>query len=99
MATVANATEVQCHIELASEVDVTYRRELRGAIQSALDGGASRVIVDCRRWKRIDVGILSTLIRGARACDARGTFFELAGVSTDMRADIAALRLGDRLFR
>ena len=86
-----------CQIHLVGDFDDGYRRFLRSAILSALDRGHRQVVVDCNAWKRLDLGVLSALIHGAKACAIRGVTFELVNLGKELRSDIDALRLTSRL--
>ena len=97
MATALQAALEPCQIRLVGDFDDGYRRFLRSAILTALDRGYQRVIVDCDEWRRLDLGILSALIHGAKACAVRGASFELVNLAKDLRSDINALRLAGRL--
>jgi len=54
-------------------------------------------VVDCNAWKRLDLGVLSALIHGAKACAIHGATFELVNLGKELRSDIDALRLTGRL--
>jgi hypothetical protein len=54
-------------------------------------------VVDCNDWKRLDLGVLSALIHGAKACASRGASFEVVNLAKELRSDIDALRLTHRL--
>jgi anti-anti-sigma regulatory factor len=97
MATALRAALEPCQIRLVGDFDDGYRRSLRSAILAALDHGHQRVIVDCDEWRRLDLGVLSALIHGAKACAIRGASFELVNLAKDLRSDIDALRLAGRL--
>jgi anti-anti-sigma regulatory factor len=97
MATALRVEMEPCEIRLVGEYDDGYRRVLRSAISAALDRGHQRVVVDCDDWRRLDLGVLSALIHGAKACTARGASFELVNLAKDLRSDIDALRLTGRL--
>ena len=97
MAVALRAELEPCQIQLAGDFDDGYRRFLRSAIQSALDRGHRQVVVDCNQWRRLDLGILSALIHGAKACAVRGASFELVNLAKELRSDIDALRLNGRL--
>jgi len=86
-----------CQIQLAGDSDDGYRRFLRSSILAALDRGHRTVIVNCDQWKRLDLGILSVLIHGAKACAVHGASFELVNLAKELRSDIDALRLTARL--
>jgi anti-anti-sigma regulatory factor len=86
-----------CQIQLVGDFDDGYRRSLRSAILAALDLGHRQVVVDCGAWKRLDLGVLSALIHGAKACAVRGASFELVNLAKELRSDIDALRLTGRL--
>jgi anti-anti-sigma regulatory factor len=97
MATALRAALEPCEIRLLGDFDDGYRRFLRSAILAALDRGHPSVVVDCDEWRRLDLGILSALIHGAKACALRGASFELVNLAKDLQSDIAALRLTGRL--
>lgn len=97
MATALRAALEPCQIRLVGEYDDGYRRFLRSTILGALDRGHQHVVVDCDEWKRLDLGVLSALIHGAKVCTARGASFELVNLAKDLRSDIDALRLTARL--
>ena len=97
MATALRSESERCRIELVHVLHVSNHRTLRAAIVAALDRGVSHVIIDCTGWDRLDLSVLSALVQGAKACRTRGAEFELANLAQALEADIAALRLGDRL--
>jgi anti-anti-sigma regulatory factor len=97
MAVALRAELEPCQIRLATDFDDGYRRFLRSTISTALDRGHRQVVVDCGEWKRLDLGVLSALIHGAKACAVRGASFELVNLAKELRSDIEALRLTGRL--
>jgi anti-anti-sigma regulatory factor len=97
MAVALRAELEPCQIRLVRDFDDGYRRFLRSAILAALDRGHRQVVVDCDEWKRLDLGVLSALIHGAKACAIRGASFELVNLAKELQSDIAALRLTGRL--
>ena len=97
MATALRSDFESCYIELVHVLHVANHRSLRATIVSALDSGASQIVVDCAGWERLDLSVLSALVQGANACGLRGATFELVNLGRDLQADIRALRLGTRL--
>ena len=97
MATALRVAMEPCQIRLVGEYDDGYRRVLRSAIMAALECGHQGVVVDCGEWRRLDLGVLSALIHGAKACSSRGASFELVNLAKELRSDIDALRLTGRL--
>ena len=79
-------------VAVADEPDFTYRRELCTGIIGALEHGKRRIIVDCSAWHHLDFGLLSVLIRCARAASVQGADFELVNLAGNLRANISAHR-------
>jgi anti-anti-sigma regulatory factor len=76
---------------------VGHARELRSRVEQALEQGNQHLIVDAEGWSRLDVTMLSSLIRCASACRARGASFEVANVSVEMKEQVRALSLNERV--
>jgi hypothetical protein len=77
--------------------DGEYSRQLREAVVGALRDGERRVVIDCRDWLQLDLRVLSSLVRCARACIDLGAAFELINLRDHLRADLHELRLDARL--
>jgi ABC-type transporter Mla MlaB component len=84
-------------VAVTDEPDFTFRRELCTSIIGALEHGKRRIVVDCSGWHHLDFGLLSVLIRCARAASVQGADFELVNLAGNLRSNIQALRLDDRL--
>src|SRR6185295_5256403 len=82
---------------LAISSDARERRQLRGAISSAVDAGEHSIIIDCRDWSQLDLSLLGTLVQGAKLCADRGVEFTLTNLSATMRSTIQSLRLEKHL--
>lgn len=74
-----------------------YGRLMWDDVVGALERGERHVIVDCAAWNRLDLRVLSALIRCARACGELGAVFELLNVQDHVRADLRQLRLDSRV--
>ena len=97
MATALRSDQSPYHVQLSDNFDDGYRRALRSEVVGALDSGHQHVVVDCFAWNRLDLGVLSALIQCAKACARRGVGFEVVNLTRQIRLDIEALRLDDRL--
>lgn len=84
-------------IDLRRELSEPDARSLRSSILAALSQGGQHVVVDCLGWERLDLVVLSALVQGAKACAAIGASFELINLTRELRSDIVALRLENRL--
>lgn len=74
-----------------------HAKDLRSRVHQALEQGDRHLVVDCGSWNRLDFNMLSSLIQCASACREQGASFEVANMSSEVRADVLALQLGGRL--
>jgi STAS domain len=72
-------------------------RELLSLVGHALQQGDRRVVADCQGWERLDVTVLSSLIRCAQRCREYGASFEVVNLSPDLTGEVRDLRLLTRL--
>jgi anti-anti-sigma regulatory factor len=84
-------------VELAPVIDGSERRALRAEVLAALERGHQQVVIDCRLWNSLDLGVLSALIQCAKVCDQRLASFEMVNVGREISLAIDALRLAGRL--
>lgn len=70
---------------------------VHAAVSSALDEGASRVVIDLSRVTAVDSSGLGELIRCSATCHRRGAELRLAGVNGRLRQVMAMCRLGEVL--
>lgn len=97
MATAAHLLVGPTRFEVPSHPSVPSARDLRSRIRRALQQGDHHVVVDCTGWSTLDLSLLSALIQCAAACREYGAFFELANMSSEIKAGVADLNLGARL--
>lgn len=95
-ATIA-AEQASYYVTLAPDSTADYPRMLRDDVERALDAGLRSVVIDCAVWRRLDLRLLSALVRCARSCAACGAGFELVNLATHLRADLRGLRLDGRV--
>jgi len=93
----AQSPSAAYHVSLADAPDFNYRRELSSSIIGALEHGKRKIVVDCSAWRQLDFSLLSVLVRCARAASIQGADFELVNLTGQLRANIHALRLEERL--
>ena len=72
-------------------------RRFGNSVLDALQRGMNHVIIDCREWHRLDLNLLSALVRCANAFANHGATLEFANLSPEMRAIVRELRLQNRL--
>jgi anti-anti-sigma regulatory factor len=96
MATAAMAYD---SVQLAiSHLDTPRRaRDLRALVRQGLEAGDRHFVVDCAAWRQFDLTVLSLLIQCAAACREQGASFEVSNMSHELRADVRALQLNERL--
>lgn len=85
------------HFEISRQSTTRHARDLRSGVRQALQQGDRHFVVDCGAWNQLDLSMLSSLIQCATACREHGASFEVANMSTELRADVLALQLGERL--
>jgi len=83
--------------QIPTAASTRFTKKLRSSVREALQHGARRLVVDCEAWQQMDVNVLSSLIQCASACREYGASFEVANMSSDILADVRALRLQARL--
>ncbi|HEX4683516.1 MAG TPA: STAS domain-containing protein [Gemmatimonadaceae bacterium] len=88
---------VAYHVLLEPDSSVDYPRTLRDDVARALGHGERHVIIDCHKWRQLDLRMLSALVRCARACCEIGAGLELVNLRDHLRADLRELRLDARL--
>ena len=72
-------------------------RRFGNSVLEALERGMNHVVIDCCEWHRLDLNLLSSLIRCANAFARHGATLEFANLSPEMRAIVRELRLQNRL--
>ena len=72
-------------------------RELLTMVGQALQHGDRHVVADCEGWDRLDVPVLSSLIRCALRCNEYGASFEIVNLSPGLTGEVRNLRLLPRL--
>ena len=97
MASLASLTFGNTRFTIPSSVSPGHAKELRSLVRRALRQGDRRLTVDCQDWETLDLNVLSSLIQCASSCREHGASFEVANVCSEIRADVRALRLDDRL--
>jgi hypothetical protein len=95
MATMVQHSFAEHHVSISSAL--ADSRDFGRTLLEALDQGRRHVIVDCEDWKKLDLMLLSALVRCANVFARQGALFELANLSPEMRANVRELRLQDRL--
>ena len=97
MAMAAPLTYGSAHFEIQRQNTSYHARDLRTRVDQALLRGERHVVVDCKAWKQLDLRMLSALIQCASTCREHGASFEIANISNELRADVRALQLNERL--
>jgi len=98
MATAAPLNYGSAHFEILREKNTAHQaRDLRARVRHALQRGERHVVVDCTAWNQLDLSMLSALIQCASTCREHGASFEIANISNELRADVRALQLNERL--
>jgi hypothetical protein len=95
-ATIA-ADQASYYVTLAPDSGADYPRMLRDDVEHALDAGSRSIVIDCGVWRRLDLRLLSALVRCARSCAACDAGFELVNLAAHLRADLRELRLDARV--
>ena len=95
--TIAAPLDMSARFAIPQRHSPRHAKDLRSRVNQALQQGDRHLVVDCEGWDRLDLGMLSSLIQCATACREHGASFEVANMSTAIRADVAELRLGGRL--
>jgi anti-anti-sigma regulatory factor len=72
-------------------------REFVESVLGFRERGASHIIMDCSQWRKLDLAVLSALVRCADALSRRGATLEIVNLTQEMRAAIRELRLHNRL--
>jgi len=72
-------------------------RRFGRVVLEALERGMTDVIIDCRNWHRLDLTLLSALVRCADAFARHGANLEFTNLSPEMRATVRELRLQHRM--
>jgi anti-anti-sigma regulatory factor len=96
MATALSAFPEQ-HFSIGSNLVEGDGRRFGNSVLDALERGMNHVIIDCREWHRLDLTLLSALVRCANAFAKHGATLEFANLSPEMRSIVRELRLQDRL--
>ena len=92
------ATAVQMYAEHHMSVDPGLSRgEFGKAVVGALELGKKHVVLDCSQWKKLDLMVLSALVRCADVFSSRGATLEIVNLSNEIHASIRELRLHHRL--
>jgi anti-anti-sigma regulatory factor len=95
------ATAVQMYAEHHMSVDADLsglsRGEFGKAVVGALELGKKHVVLDCSQWKKLDLMVLSALVRCADVFSSRGATLEIVNLPNEIHAAIRELRLHHRL--
>lgn len=97
MSTVIQPTQAALEIAVSSTDTGPNGREFGRTVLEALDRGRTRVVIDCTQWGKLDITLLSALVRCADVFRRRGGELELVNVRTSIFASIRELRLDHRL--
>jgi anti-anti-sigma regulatory factor len=97
MATAAHPTSMSARFAIPQLHDSHHAKALRARVHEALTQGDRHLVVDCGAWNRLELNMLSSLIQCASACREHGASFEVANMSSEVRADVHALQLSGRL--
>jgi anti-anti-sigma regulatory factor len=85
------------HLAIGPNLSEGEGRRFGKIVLDALERGMNHVIIDCREWHRLDLTLLSALVRCANVFASHGATLEFANLSPEMRAIVRELRLQDRL--
>jgi anti-anti-sigma regulatory factor len=95
------ATAVQMyaehHMSVGPNVSAVSIRELGKAVVAALALGQRHVVLDCSQWRKLDLMVLSCLVRCADVFSSSGATLEIVNLPHDVHAAIRELRLDRRL--
>jgi anti-anti-sigma regulatory factor len=97
MAMAMSALLSEQHFAIAPNLNEGDGRRFGNSVLDALERGMNHVIIDCREWHRLDLTLLSALVRCANAFARHGATLEFANLSPEMRAIVRELRLQSRL--
>lgn len=97
MATAMESVFAEHHMSIGTAFSGAYGRQFGRTVLAALDNGARHVVVDCSEWRKLDVVLLSALVRCADVFSSRDALFELVNLTPEMRANLRELRLQNRL--
>jgi len=94
---IATAAPQLRRIVLDGSAALASRRQLKRTVSAAIEEGSQRVVLDCSRWARMDLVLLSTLVYCANTCTEAGVTFEMQNVARDLLASIDSLHLRSKL--
>ena len=95
----ASAVQMYAEHHMAIDPDVSSVSigEFGKRVVAALELGKRHVVLDCSQWRKLDLMVLSALVRCADAFSSRGATLEIVNLSKEMQTAIRELRLSRRL--
>jgi anti-sigma B factor antagonist len=84
-------------VQVGGQLTVGNRQDLKAAVQTALEGGARKLLLDCGATGYIDSSGLGALVTIARRVREAGGQLRLAGLNDDLRSLFELTKL-DTLF-
>lgn len=86
------------HFRISRDVPAGEQaRRLRNEVRHALENGERTIAINCEAWDSFDFNTVSALVQCAAACREHSATFEVANLSSKLRADLHALQLEGRL--
>lgn len=84
-------------LDVAGDLVVTTRQELRAAVEECVAAGAPRVIVECDRLTHVDMAGYALLYRLHERCSAGGGGLAVAGLPPEFLEVARSLHLHEHL--